>query len=264
MVRRFSTWASAVVVALLGGAACGGGPTDPGGGGGGSGNPPVITCPSAPPPVTSPTGQPVNVSYGAAIVSGTGVSVTCAPPSGATFPVGTTAVVCTATDSIGRTAACSFTITVQSAPRLALTGYAAFGDSITWGEDGTDFCTSTFVADSAVGRIRPHRQLPTAQQYPAVLQGLLQARYAVQPIRVDGLGLQGEAAAEAFDRFTRVVINPHIYQAVLLMEGANDINRLASPSGGINGLRAMIEAAKAAGLRPFLATIPPEIEGRYY
>ena len=203
------------------------------------------------------------MTYGTAIATGTSVSVNCSPVSGAAFPVGATAVVCTATDSVGRSAACSFTITVQSALRISLTRFAAFGDSITWGEDGTDFC-NTFVADSTFGRFWPHKQLPTAQQYPAVLAQLLQARYTGQTIRVEPLGKQGEAAAEALNRFQTLVIAPRAYDAVLLMEGANDINRLASPSGGIIGLRVMIETAKSNNVRPFLATIPPEIPSTVY
>ncbi len=38
--------------------------------------------------------------------------VTCDPPSGSTFPVGETAVTCTAVDSLGNTSTCAFTVTV--------------------------------------------------------------------------------------------------------------------------------------------------------
>lgn len=41
-------------------------------------------------------------------------SVACIPPSGATFPVGTTTVNCMATDTSGNTSSCSFTVTVFS------------------------------------------------------------------------------------------------------------------------------------------------------
>lgn len=41
-------------------------------------------------------------------------SVTCNPPSGSTFPVGTTTVNCIATDSSGNIATCSFTVSVYS------------------------------------------------------------------------------------------------------------------------------------------------------
>jgi hypothetical protein len=41
-------------------------------------------------------------------------TVTCTPPSGSIFPAGTTTVTCTATDSSGNTATCSFPINVFS------------------------------------------------------------------------------------------------------------------------------------------------------
>lgn len=43
----------------------------------------------------------------------TNVKVSCSPSSGSTFPVGTTTVNCTATDSSENSASCSFTVTVQ-------------------------------------------------------------------------------------------------------------------------------------------------------
>jgi hypothetical protein len=41
-------------------------------------------------------------------------SVVCNPPSGSTLPVGTTTVICTATDTSGNTATCSFSVNVSS------------------------------------------------------------------------------------------------------------------------------------------------------
>jgi hypothetical protein len=41
-------------------------------------------------------------------------SVICSPASGSSFPVGTTTVSCTATDTLGAMATCSFTVTVSS------------------------------------------------------------------------------------------------------------------------------------------------------
>ena len=47
------------------------------------------------------------------------VDIECAPASGATFPLGTTTVDCTATDNAGNTATGSFAVTVEdtTAPR---------------------------------------------------------------------------------------------------------------------------------------------------
>jgi hypothetical protein len=44
-----------------------------------------------------------------------GVTVACNPPSGTCFPLGVTTVTCTATDTTGNTATCSFTITTFDA-----------------------------------------------------------------------------------------------------------------------------------------------------
>src|SRR4051812_12602755 len=44
------------------------------------------------------------------------VSVTCTPPSGQTFPIGTTEVTCTATDTLNRSASCSFTVSISKLP----------------------------------------------------------------------------------------------------------------------------------------------------
>jgi hypothetical protein len=56
------------------------------------------------------------VTYSAAASDPCGVaSFGCAPPSGATFPMGTTTVVCTAANSAGLSASCSFTVTVGNA-----------------------------------------------------------------------------------------------------------------------------------------------------
>jgi hypothetical protein len=84
--------------------------------------PPVITCPA-------------NITVGndagqcSAVVSFTvsatdncpGVTVVSSPPSGSTFPLGTTTVTATATDASGNTATCSFTITVNDTepPQIA-------------------------------------------------------------------------------------------------------------------------------------------------
>jgi hypothetical protein len=43
---------------------------------------------------------------------GTITNLTCVPPSGATFPAGVTTVTCTATDSQGNSATCTFTVTI--------------------------------------------------------------------------------------------------------------------------------------------------------
>src|SRR6267142_3150193 len=95
---------------------------------------PKISCP-APQTVPSLDGQSVMVSYPFAMVSGgvAPVPVSCTPPSGAMFPVGSTSVLCVATDARQRIDSCSFSITVQPPLRSSATTFTAFGDSITEG-----------------------------------------------------------------------------------------------------------------------------------
>ena len=76
--------------------------------------PPIITCPANVTAVTdqtcpAPACQVVNFTTTASD-NCPGVVVVCNPPSGSCFPVGSTTVTCTATDTSGNTATCSFSI----------------------------------------------------------------------------------------------------------------------------------------------------------
>lgn len=73
----------------------------------------VITCPSSL-SVTASSAAGATVTYAAPTASGgCGTpSITCAPPSGSTFPIGTTPVTCTAFDACSTTATCNFAISV--------------------------------------------------------------------------------------------------------------------------------------------------------
>jgi hypothetical protein len=76
---------------------------------------PVLTCPPNQAKVAaSPGAASAIVSYPAPVVNDNcpGASVVCVPPSGSSFPVGTTTVTCIATDAGGNTATCNFTVTV--------------------------------------------------------------------------------------------------------------------------------------------------------
>ncbi len=76
--------------------------------------PPKITVPTpgVTAEATSATGAKVNYSASATDAGGTPIGVTCAPPSGSFFHLGTTTVTCTATDAFGNTASKSFTVKV--------------------------------------------------------------------------------------------------------------------------------------------------------
>ena len=77
--------------------------------------PPTITCPANVTAVTdqnctAAACQTVNFPPPVATDNCPGVTVVCTPPAGSCFPVGVTTVTCTATDTSGNTATCSFTI----------------------------------------------------------------------------------------------------------------------------------------------------------
>lgn len=73
---------------------------------------PQVTCPSS---IAVVSETPIVVAYPSPSVSDNcAVSVVCDPPSGSTFPVGTTTVTCTATDASGNMASCTFDVRVIS------------------------------------------------------------------------------------------------------------------------------------------------------
>ncbi|PWU17532.1 MAG: hypothetical protein C5B50_11160, partial [Verrucomicrobia bacterium] len=81
-------------------------------------NPPPInvTC-SADITVTTPNSAGAVVNFASSATGGCSPpSVVCNPPSGSTFPVGTTTVTCTASDICGNSASCSFHVTVKLIP----------------------------------------------------------------------------------------------------------------------------------------------------
>ena len=77
--------------------------------------PPVIsTPPSVTAAATSASGAIVTYIATATDAQQGAVPVTCTPPSGATFPIGTTTVMCTTTDANGATTTSSFAVTVTN------------------------------------------------------------------------------------------------------------------------------------------------------
>ncbi len=220
---------------------------------------PQITCPVAPASTVSLDGISAFISYGSPTVVGgkAPVLTNCTPVSGNFFPVGSSTVTCTATDALSRAASCGFSVVVTRSPTIAFTKFVAFGDSITWGENGVDL--SAFLAGSSgpySEQILPHFRLPDVQQYPAQLQQKLAQRYVSQAssIEVRNRGVQGESAALAVGRFSTDITG---FQAVLLMEGANDLGNIGA---GLNGLKQMVGIAKSRGIGVYLATLPPEEE----
>lgn len=228
-------------------------------------DPPKIACPASL-SVPSPNGQPIPVSYGSATVAlgKPPVVTSCSPASGSLFPLGTTTVTCTATDAAQRTDTCTLSVTVAAPPKIGLTRFDAFGDSITWGEDGLN------GPASLLDRSRPANQVPIDQTYPGALRLLLASQYPTQAVLVQNDGSRGERAEDPLTlvRFQGIV-NSGSYQAVLIMEGSNDVDEQSNENGNtapvdaaFANIRSMIEYAKYRNVRPYLATIPPQNQYR--
>jgi uncharacterized repeat protein (TIGR01451 family) len=82
----------------------------------------TVSCPSNV-TVTASAGQcspVVNYPAPAVIDNCPGSSVRCVPPSGSTFPLGVTSVVCTAVDAKGVQATCGFTVSVTGTPQAVV------------------------------------------------------------------------------------------------------------------------------------------------
>ena len=238
-------------------------------------DPPKIACPAAPDPLESLDGSAQVVSFPAPTVTGGQPPLTtaCLPTSGAAFPVGSTNVTCTTNDAKARSDTCSFPVVVLPPPKLPVTSFLAFGDSITWGEDGANAAST-----SALGQ-RVFVQLPPAERYPDILQQELQARYKQQTPTVFNAGCPGESLSapgefvaecfgermddpSAYRRFLTVA-SLKKYDAVLLMEGSNDVNQAAGDSTVLpiaaGYLQKIIDAAKSSGMKVIVATVPPMV-----
>jgi lysophospholipase L1-like esterase len=241
-------------------------------------DPPQITCPVVQ-PIQLTTGTSSGpVTYAATAIKGKApVVMTCVPPSGSSFAVGTNTVTCTATDALQRPASCSFAITVLAVvppPTLTVTRFLAFGDSITAGEDGIDggpdtsyLCVPKITTTSG---FQPRVILPAAQTYPGQLQTKISARYQTQSPTVLNRGCPGELVAAINAPNTRprfdALVSTGQYDVVLIMEGSNDLDvrENSDPVGNAAaGLRSLVGDAKSVGMKPLLATIPPmNVAGR--
>ena len=188
-----------IAVTLLSVAACGGShPITP------TPAAPQVACP-ADITVRGATGLTQAVTFDAPTVTGGAapVTVSCTQPSGASFPLGTTAVNCTASDRQSRQAACAFNITVTGFS-LGATRFDSIGDSLTAGENGR----LSFV------------DVPNA--YPTRLQAAFDANYPGQGIVVINRGTNGERAERTAD-LIRAYVTADRPDAILLLTGYNNL-----------------------------------------
>jgi lysophospholipase L1-like esterase len=195
---------------------------------------------------------PAVVEYAAPQVSGGAppVTSTCTIPSGSPFPLGTSDVLCTGTDSLARTAQCVFRVTVARTPVLKGTKILAFGDSITEGSISPPAQPTTLEVDPV-------------NNYPALLQAALTERYTSQTITVINGGVGGESVvATGEDRLERLVLE-HRPDVVIVLEGVNDLNQGRTVDSISDALRRGVERARRDGVPLILvSTLLPGVEGR--
>lgn len=190
------------------------------------------------------------------------MTVACTPASGSSFPLGSTQVSCTVTDSLNRQAACSFAVSVTRLPTLQRTSFLAFGDSVTAGE--VTVPTATALDEHGFPAFKLI-VVPTAS-YPTQLQALLRTRYITQQsaIAVANAGVSGEHATSGALRFPAVLsqVRPEV---VLLLEGYNDLASFGA-SGvqpAASAVETMAREARGRGARVFIANLtPPRTGGR--
>ncbi len=210
-----------------------------------------ITCPARV-NTQSADGNPVPVTLSQPQTNGgrAPVNVTCStPPS--TFPVGSTTINCTANDTAGQNASCSYVVAVQGPPKLKFTRFLSFGDSLTAGEISQGPTFLLVVAPDS---------------YPAKLEGMLRLRYRFQgtsPVVLNE-GVSAEFTTDGLRRL-RGVLQQHRPEVLLLMEGTNDLldqpATLRGANTAIANLKLMIAEARAQNVQVALATVPPQRSG---
>ncbi|GAA2018516.1 hypothetical protein GCM10009740_02940 [Terrabacter terrae] len=107
--------------------------------------PPAVTVPKdVTTEATGPNGAVVEFSASATDIVDGAVTSTCAPASGSTFPLGTTAVTCAATDAHGNVGHGSFSVKVQDTTGPVISWIApAAGGSYPYGSVPTPSCVAT-------------------------------------------------------------------------------------------------------------------------
>ena len=175
---------------------------------------PQIVCP-ANVTVRGVTGSSQPATYPAPTVSGgaTPVTVTCNPASGSTFPLGGTAVSCTASDAQTRQATCAFNVTLTAAA-ITVTRYEAAGDSLTEGEVGRPNAVPSTL------------DVPNA--YPTKLQQAFDATYPGQGVIVINRGHSGDRVERTLEELPQNLIDDKP-GAVLLLTGYNNLTGACGP-----------------------------------
>jgi lysophospholipase L1-like esterase len=133
-------------------------------------------------------------------------------------------------------------ITITPPRALGVTRFVAFGDSITWGAQSAYDQRFLFAA--------------TNGGYVERLQAGLNVHHAPQQFLVFNEGVPGEWATDprTLPRL-RAVLASRQAQAVLLLEGINDLNNGVAVSRTIAGLGQLVTAATSVGVPVVVATM---------
>jgi lysophospholipase L1-like esterase len=143
-------------------------------------------------------------------------------------------------------------VTVSVIPQIGRTRFLAFGDSLTAGE----VTVPTGTLSDGVPNLK--LIVVPAASYPAQLLGMLRARYTSQTaaLTVTNSSVPGEWAQDGVKRLPNVLANLRP-EAVLLLEGGNDLGAGANISGAVAAIDTMAKEIRNRGARVFLATLPP-------
>jgi hypothetical protein len=175
--------------------------------------PPTVTVPAdTVADATGPGGATVTFAATATDAEDVALTPTCVPASGATFPIGSTTVACSATDSAGATGAASFTVTVSdtappvpAAPPATVVAYATTTSGATVSftapafSDAVDGAVAAHCAPASGAKFAPGKTTVTCTatdahgntgsasftvwvQYQAPTDGM----FFLKPIRSDG------------------------------------------------------------------------------
>jgi len=192
--------------------------------------------------------QPVDFTPPTAMGGASPVAVSCNPVPGSNFPLGTTAVSCSASDALARTASCTFTVTLTGF-RLSAARFDTFGDSLTEGEVGRPNIALSF--------------LDPPNAYPTRLQAAFDETYPGQGVVVINRGLSGDSV-EATETKLRQFLPIDRPDAALILTGYNDLTQPCSPGrGGTSECGSAIEKV-ATGLRDCLRRIKEANAGVRY
>ncbi len=113
---------------------------------------PVVSVPAAMTvQAANASGAVVNYSATASDLVDGAITPSCSPPSGSTFPVGTTPVNCTVTDKAGLTGSASFTVTVTAPPATSTTSTSSATTSSSSGVTTNNTTTTTTSTSGVLG-----------------------------------------------------------------------------------------------------------------